>query len=81
MRHSTEVGLMHGQESSTSDLDRMSSTQVLQPSKCLLVVTTAQLQVAYSARAACVIANSDPGFCSACHLEVSPWHMDQTASS
>lgn len=30
MRHSTEVGLMHGQESSTSGLDRMSSTQVLQ---------------------------------------------------
>ena len=72
MRHSTEVGLMHGQESSTSGLDRMSSTQVLQRIICLLVVTTAQLQFAYCARAACGIANSDPGFWSACHTEVCP---------
>ncbi len=30
-RNSTDFGLLHGQESSTSGLDRMSSTQVILP--------------------------------------------------
>ena len=48
-RNSTDMGLLHGQESSTSGLDRMSSTQVghtiLAQSPAALAMHTAELSV------------------------------------
>ena len=73
MRHSTEVGLMHGQESSTSGLDRMSSTQVLQRIQMSLLWHSCRLRIVPELHAVLptlslgsaqhVILKSAPGIC------------------